>query len=80
MAGDSLDIEHPGELEAYLLQRGRVEPEEKVVVLPLAGGVSNRTVLVRRRCGEDWVVKQALPKLRVATDWFSDGRNRSSAP
>jgi aminoglycoside phosphotransferase (APT) family kinase protein len=72
MTTDSLDIEHPGELEAYLLQTGRVGPEEKIAVLPLAGGVSNRTVLVRRPCGEDWVVKQALPKLRVATDWFSD--------
>jgi hypothetical protein len=72
MTTDPFDIEHPGELEAYLLQTGRVGPEEKIVVLPLAGGVSNRTVLVRRPCGEDWVVKQALPKLRVATDWFSD--------
>ncbi len=38
----------------------------------LAGGVSNRTVLVERPTGASWVVKQALPKLRVAVDWFSD--------
>jgi aminoglycoside phosphotransferase (APT) family kinase protein len=38
----------------------------------LAGGVSNRTVRVERRSGEAWVVKQALAKLRVAVDWFSD--------
>jgi 5-methylthioribose kinase len=39
----------------------------------LAGGVSNRTVLVERTAsGEGWVVKQALPKLRVATEWLSD--------
>jgi hypothetical protein len=38
----------------------------------LAGGVSNRTVLVERPTGESWVVKQALAKLRVAVDWFSD--------
>lgn len=72
MTTASLDIEQPGELEAYLLQTGRVCPEEKVAVLPLAGGASNRTVLVRRPCGEEWVVKQALPKLRVAADWFGD--------
>ena len=37
----------------------------------LAGGVSNRTVLVERESGEAWVVKQALAKLRVQVDWFS---------
>ena len=40
----------------------------------LAGGVSNRTVLVVRDTGERWVLKQALAKLRVAVDWFSDPR------
>jgi aminoglycoside phosphotransferase (APT) family kinase protein len=38
----------------------------------LAGGVSNRTVLVEWPGGESWVLKQALPKLRVEVDWFSD--------
>ncbi|MGH2551191.1 MAG: phosphotransferase family protein, partial [Thermomicrobiales bacterium] len=38
----------------------------------LAGGVSNRTMLVERAGGESWVVKQALAKLRVQVDWFSD--------
>ncbi len=38
----------------------------------LAGGVSNRTVLVERPTGEAWVLKQALEKLRVSVDWFSD--------
>lgn len=38
----------------------------------LAGGVSNKTVLVERAGGEAWVLKQALPKLRVKADWFSD--------
>jgi 5-methylthioribose kinase len=43
------------------------------VVRVLAGGVSNRTVIVERPgAGVAWVVKQALPKLRVAVDWFSD--------
>jgi aminoglycoside phosphotransferase (APT) family kinase protein len=34
--------------------------------------VSNKTVLVERPSGEAWVLKQALPKLRVKVDWFSD--------
>ena len=41
----------------------------------LAGGVSNRTVLVEfpeRPSRESWVLKQALAKLRVKVDWFSD--------
>ena len=66
-----LDIERPGVLEAYLRRTGRIPDAEQPAVLVLAGGVSNRTVLVERPGGEAWVVKQALPKLRVAVDWFS---------
>ena len=66
-----LDIEQSGELVAYLETSGRIEKGEAVTVQPLAGGVSNRTVLVRRPGGKAWVVKQALEKLRVATDWHS---------
>ncbi len=68
-----LDIEQPGALVGYLKGSGRVGEGEEPVVRVLAGGVSNRTVLVERpEAGEAWVVKQALPKLRVAVDWFSD--------
>jgi 5-methylthioribose kinase len=68
-----LDIEQPGALVRYLKGTGRVGEDEEPVVHVLAGGVSNRTVLVERpEAGEAWVVKQALPKLRVAVDWFSD--------
>ena len=66
-----LDIEQTDELVAYLETSGRIEKREAVTVQPLAGGVSNRTVLVRRPGGEAWVVKQALEKLRVAADWHS---------
>ena len=69
-----LDIERPGALEAYLRDTGRISAAETVRVEVLAGGVSNRTVLVERKSGEAWVVKQALAKLRVAVDWFSDPR------
>lgn len=68
-----LDIEKPRALVSYLKAAGRVGEDEEPVVHVLTGGVSNRTVLVKRhQTGEAWVVKQALPKLRVAVDWFSD--------
>jgi aminoglycoside phosphotransferase (APT) family kinase protein len=67
-----LDIEHPDELIAYLRQSGRITPNETPRATILAGGVSNRTVLVERDDGSAWVVKQALEKLRVKVDWFSD--------
>lgn len=66
----TLDIEAPGQLAAYLAETRRTAPGEEVSTRTLTGGVSNRTVLVRRRSGPDWVVKQALPKLRVEVDWF----------
>lgn len=69
---DPLDIERPGELAAYLREAGLIMPDEQPEVTVLAGGVSNRTVLVERKGGEAWVVKQALAKLRVQVDWFSD--------
>jgi aminoglycoside phosphotransferase (APT) family kinase protein len=72
MPTDALDIEQPDQLAAYLRHTGRVAPDETVSTRVLAGGVSNKTVLVERASGEAWVLKQALPKLRVAVDWFSD--------
>jgi len=38
------------------------------------GGVSNRTVLVEPLSKPAFVLKQALAKLRVAVDWYSDPR------
>src|SRR6478752_5992363 len=69
-----LDIERPEELVSYLRETGRIGADETPRVQVLAGGVSNRTVLVERPSGESWVMKQALAKLRVAVDWFSDPR------
>ncbi len=70
----TLDIEDPDDLVAWLRRSGRIEPDEQPRIEVLAGGVSNRTVLVERtgaRRGA-WVIKQALDKLRVQADWFSD--------
>jgi 5-methylthioribose kinase len=56
-----IDIEDPAQLTAYL------GPCTSRV---LRGGVSNKTVLIERPNGESWVLKQALPQLRVQVDWF----------
>jgi aminoglycoside phosphotransferase (APT) family kinase protein len=69
-----LDIEKEAELLDYLRATDRIGPRERVQVKVLAGGVSNRTVWVKRESGESWVLKQALAKLRVKVDWFSDPR------
>ena len=69
---ESLDIERHDQLLAYLRESGRIAPDESPACTTLAGGVSNRTVLVERAGGEAWVLKQALAKLRVKVDWFSD--------
>ncbi|MCW8130449.1 MAG: phosphotransferase [Planctomycetota bacterium] len=71
MATADVDIEAPGDLARYLRETGRIAPDETPACRVLQGGVSNKTVLAERANGEAWVVKQALEKLRVASDWFS---------
>jgi aminoglycoside phosphotransferase (APT) family kinase protein len=73
-----LDIENPDALVAYLHAQRIVEDRPKVRVLQ--GGVSNKTVLVNSTSRPPFVVKQALHKLRVAVDWYSDpGRIHTEA-
>jgi len=67
-----LDIEQPEQLVAYLCRARLIGEHEHVATRVLTGGVSNRTVLVERPDGTRWVIKQALAKLRVAVDWYSD--------
>jgi aminoglycoside phosphotransferase (APT) family kinase protein len=67
----SLDIEQTDDLLAYLRSTGRLAAHEPARAQVLAGGVSNRTVLLSRGGEPAWVLKQALPKLRVAVEWFS---------
>src|SRR5690349_15643367 len=69
---NALDIEIPADLLRYLREHGYVRTDENAAIHVLSGGVSNRTVLVKRPNGEAWVVKQALEKLRVKADWFSN--------
>lgn len=68
---ETLDIENPDALLAYLRQAGRIEWNEQPRIRTLQGGISNRAVLVQRASGEAWVLKQALAKLRVSVDWYS---------
>ena len=67
-----MDIEQHDQLLIYLRVTRRIGPDEMPRIRTLAGGVSNRTVLLERISGESWVLKQALAKLRVKVDWFSD--------
>ena len=55
----------------YLAGRG-FEPTQ-LQVRELSGGVSNIVLLVEHPKGR-FVIKQALPKLRVEQEWFSDMR------
>ena len=68
---DQLDIEQTDTLIRYLRQQGHIAPDEEPVCRVLSGGVSNRAVWVARPSGDEWVIKQALAKLRVPVDWFS---------
>ena len=67
-----MDIENTDQLLDYLEEFQGISKKDVAGIEVLAGGVSNRTVLVHRRNGPGWVLKQALEKLRVADDWFSD--------
>ena len=69
---EMLNIEEPALLLAYLRRTRRIGATEQPAMRTLPGGVSNRVVLVERPDGEAWVLKQALNRLRVAVEWFSD--------
>ena len=68
----TVDIEDSQQLLSYLRVSKRIGPNERPRLRPLGGGVSNKTIWLGRENGEQWVLKQALPKLRVKADWYSD--------
>ncbi|MCM3761386.1 phosphotransferase [Alkalihalobacillus oceani] len=68
-----IDIYNRESLHGYLLGHGLVASGETVHYSALTGGVSCKVVKVERN-GKSFVVKQALPKLNVKDDWFSDIR------
>jgi len=67
-----LDIERLEELQAYLRAQGILDPEDRPAMCVLSGGVSNRAVLVEIPPRAPFVVKQALSRLRVATEWRAE--------
>lgn len=67
-----VDIESASALIPYLREHRLIEIDETPAIEILRGGVSNRTVLVQPLAKPAFVVKQALAKLRVAVDWYSD--------
>ncbi len=70
-ARDDINIEDHTQLLGYLRQLDYIKADERPAMETLRGGVSNRTVLVRRAHDIDLVLKQALRKLRVQVDWYS---------
>lgn len=74
MANESLDIEDFAALLDYLRESSRIGADETPTFTRLSGGVSNRAILVERQNGSAWVLKQALPRLRVSVEWLSDPR------
>ncbi len=66
-----------GTVAAYLVERGVVPAGSELTVEELSGGVSG-TVLAVRGPGVALVVKQALPRLRVAEEWNAPARRTST--
>jgi 5-methylthioribose kinase len=62
----------PVSAAGYLRDRGAIASSEAVQIRELSGGVSNSVLLVHRRDspGSDFVLKQALPRLKVQQEWL----------
>ena len=54
----------------YLAASGIVGPHDQPAIRELSGGVSNVVLLVECEDGRRLVLKQALPRLRVAQEWL----------
>lgn len=66
-----MELDSFEKVKQYLILEGLVHFDEEVHVSHLPGGVSCRVWKIIRK-NDQWVLKQALPKLDVAADWFSD--------
>ncbi|MFN0017982.1 MAG: phosphotransferase [Pirellulaceae bacterium] len=62
----------PHTAASYLRERGSIGTRERVEIRELSGGVSNTVLLVHRpdSSGGDFVLKQALPRLKVQQEWL----------
>ena len=64
-------LDRKEEVKAYLIQEGIINREDEALVEHLSGGVSCRVWKISVN-NNRWVIKQALEKLDVKADWFSD--------
>lgn len=67
--GEPPDLLSADTAAAYLARRGLIAPGAHVTTEALGGGVSN-VVLAARTEGRAMVLKQSLPRLRVADEWL----------
>jgi 5-methylthioribose kinase len=66
------------DLQRLLLSDGVIQ-DRTATLMPLSGGVSSEIYLVNDG-GRQFVVKRALPKLKVEQEWFADtSRNANEA-
>lgn len=68
----TFDAERLSDLAPYLKQRSETGQAEVQELRQLSGGVSSTVIWARLSDGRQWVVKQALPRLRVRADWRAD--------
>jgi tRNA A-37 threonylcarbamoyl transferase component Bud32 len=66
-----INVADPKVLGEYLLQKNLLSDLKNIFITPLGGGVSCESIMIRS-LEKNFVIKQALPKLRVKEDWFSD--------
>ena len=66
-----MELDSSEKVKQYLIIEGLVHFDDEVHVAHLPGGVSCRVWKIIRNT-DQWVLKQALPKLDVEADWFSD--------
>jgi aminoglycoside phosphotransferase (APT) family kinase protein len=66
-----MELDSFEKVKQYLIIEDLVHFDDEVHVAHLPGGVSCRVWKIIRNT-DQWVLKQALPKLDVEADWFSD--------
>ncbi len=66
-----MKIDSPETIQEYLVKSNLAGKFDKPFITPLSGGVSCSVFKIILD-DKKWVIKQALEKLEVAVDWFSD--------
>lgn len=79
MPGRSIELDAAAsDMQRLLLSDGVIQ-DRTATLMPLSGGVSSEIYLVNDG-GRQFVVKRALPKLKVEQEWFADtSRNGNEA-